>query len=74
MYSPASLSATVLQFVDSDCIEESLLITCGVDLRSRIWNLGGCHVGTLLHGPLVVRCREWVCVAMGVWYPLGVPV
>lgn len=42
------------QLIDSDCIEESLLVTCGTDLTVRIWNLCGTHVGSLLHGPAVV--------------------
>ena len=44
------------QMVDSDLINEAVLVTTAVDKMARIWGLVGNYQGSLLHGPPMVRC------------------
>lgn len=53
-----------LQMIDSDSMEEMVLATSGTDLRVRLWNLAGVHLGSLLHGPHVVCVVSVLCVCV----------
>lgn len=53
----------VFQLVESDGLEDFVLITSGNDLHVRLWNLVGTHLGTLLHGPRVVRAQACTSTA-----------
>ncbi len=43
--------------VDSDLMEEPVLVTTSVDKMVRIWGMVGNFQGSLLHGPVLVRLR-----------------
>ena len=53
----------VEQIVDSDLIEEPVLVTTSLDKVVRIWGLVGNFQGSLLHGPFSVRrlCCSMCC-------------
>lgn len=50
-----SLALAFVQMVDSDLIEEPVLVTTSLDKVVRIWGLVGNFQGSLLHGPFSVR-------------------
>jgi hypothetical protein len=47
-----------VQFVDSDCLEDAVLMTSGIDQRVRVWNTTGTFLGCFLHGPHIIAKRR----------------
>jgi hypothetical protein len=61
-----AVCACVCQLIDSDLIEEPILVTTSMDKMARIWGLVGNFQGTLLHGPINVSAfsRQHVDAAL----------